>query len=551
MAAPAPAQSAPPATSSSGKTQKNSNTAGSSQTESSRPADSRQTEHVSSSTDMSFLSFLMAGFLNNNSQNFSATSVTGTSQPVSDMPSPPLTFGGTFNMDPSMLVLPEGVDAQAILNSAEFMNFSAELLAALTPGVPGQQVAVSLDGAVATGEAVNPLLIATGLDPMQMQEFLDRITALAAEKVNAASGTTVPVTVSPAPVVSTTTAVEAPVLKTSDIAIVSFLPDEPPADEAPVANTIIKAAVDASISTEDVAVDTENVAKQSGNAPYAKKVTDIVAKLEIPAEGIPVEDDGFDPVEFRLAGKPFNYSSAKPYQTVAPVVVPSAAQAQPVSEAVANAIKGEMQSAGGADAPAFRSSFAADPTSTASASITTGFDPLLSTTALTPTPAQSGGLTNPVLQNISAVQSHPATQAVAAVINRQAQQGDGTKTLAIQLDPPELGKMQLKMKYEKGEPLRVHIVLEKADTMAMFQRDAHSLQNILSQAGLQTDSGSLTFDLAGQQSFGEAMGDQGGDSGRNGSAWTSDTAGSDEVIETSLSLYVDPDTGLTRYNALV
>jgi hypothetical protein len=106
------------------------------------------------------------------------------------------------------------------------------------------------------------------------------------------------------------------------------------------------------------------------------------------------------------------------------------------------------------------------------------------------------------------------------------------------------------MKYEKGEPLKVHVVLEKADTLAMFQRDAHALENALNQAGLKTDGSSLSFNLAQDNSaFQQAMSDQ-GHSGRNGNgSWMAD--GPAEIIETRMSVFTDPETGLTHYNLLV
>lgn len=488
-AAPAPVPaSAPPVSSTSKSSSKTSGTA-------------------STDADLSFLSCLLAGLMNNQSFASAQVTATGGTEPIEV----PVQFGGTFNMDPSMLVLPEGVDADTLMSALSSTgasaSFSNELLAALTPGLPAAPAGTDTSMA-------DPRLIAAGIDPAQMDQLIAKLTALASQSQSTQTAT--PATTS---------------VTTQSVAIVSFLP------------------VDAAASPLVVQPSASGVAVQAAVAKASEPVDLAAAVATMP------DDDSFDPLEFRLALKPSRPGSVAPYQvaaTATDVSASPASGASPGSTAdTSAAIKGVMQhSSSAASGPAFSSTFTAGAALDSSGSIATTFDPLLSTTALTTTPAQTGGLTNPVLQNVTAVQSHPATQAVAALINKASQSGPGTQTLAVQLDPPELGKMQLKMKYEKGEPLRVHVVLEKADTMAMFQRDAHALQNALNQAGLQTDGSSLTFDLASQGGFGQAMNDQGG-SNQNGPSWSADPAFPDDTIETSLSIYMDPDTGLTHYNMVV
>lgn len=498
-----------------------------------RPERSEKPERTSASSrrevsndieqdDNSFLSYLL-----NNDQSFSVTNDPSSLESLTSSAS----FGGTFNMDPSMLVLPEGIDAASLVASAEGqVNFSPELLAALTPGVPSEIDAIGVvDGQVMAKMGGDPRLIATGLDPAQMQALVARLAAMAADQANAQA----------TPAVS------------SQVAIVSFLPEQAAVDLPE--NTLILApqAISDSAVKDSAQALTDAAAsllKKAASTEQNKDVS-VSASLDLSTDS---EVEGFDPLEFRLAAKPSRYGTVNLHTTTA-----STAPATPVVNAdaqvnVNTAIKGVMQESAKGDTDAkLASSLSADLGLT-TGSVTASFDPSLGAAVLTPTPAQTvSGIANPVLQNISAVQSHPATQAVANLINKAAQQGDGTKTLAIQLDPPELGKMQLKMKYVKGEPLRVHVVLEKADTMNMFQRDSHALQHALNNAGIQTDSSSLSFDLGGQGAFGDALQDQTGGTGQQ-AAWTPDTSGaSDAAIETQLSVVIDPKTGLAHYNLLV
>ena len=460
-------------------------------------------EEIEVTTDASFMSTLLANLIGSN-QSFS---VTPPAEPSGEEIFVPVKFGGTFNMDPAMLVLPEGVSASTLVNTDGTTTFNSELIAALTPGVPS-------DVAVPEGEA-DPRLIAAGLSPAEMKNLMTKLAAVSDPAMS-----TTPVTVTD----------DAP--ETNALSIISFLPDA--AETGSVQPITTDKAISAQVvASADAAVDT------ASDAALAK----VVSLLQ------PVEDDaeGFDPVEFRLTVQPSRYGSVSLYSAPAatPVSAPVVVNVSATASSDAG-IKGVMQHVSAqADGPAFTSTLAAN--AGANASITDSFDPLLAATALSATPAQAGGITNPVLQNITATQSQPATQAVAALIVRNAQNSPSTQTLAVQLDPPELGKLQLKMRYERGEPLKVHVVLEKADTLAMFQRNAHALENALNQAGVQTDGASLTFDLAHDNSaFQQAMGQDSGSSGQK-AAWSADAA--IEVEDSTMTpVYTDPATGLTRYN---
>ena len=492
----------------------------------------REVSNEVSTDDGSFLSYIMAGLMTN--QNFSAEASTKTGSTNTSS----ISFGGTFNMDPSMLVLPEGIDAASLIAGADGqINFSAELLAALTPGVPTDIEALGVvDGQVVAQLEGDPRLIATGLDPAQMQALVARLAAMSSENAGA----------QPTPAVA------------SSVAIISFLPDQPIVDvpenavviaSNAISNSVVKGINDAPSTAEAVTDVAASLIKKSDVASTGK---DASQQITIDQDLLANTEEGFDPLEFRLAAKPSRYGSVNLYQTTNAQTPASGTVTVTATQADnAAVIKGAMQNPASTDGKALASSLSADFDLGLQGSITSPTDPLLAPTVLAATPAQTTGLTNPVLQNITAVQSHPATQAVASLINKTVKNGaEGSQTLAFQLDPPELGKMHLKMKYEKGEPLRVHVVLEKADTMSMFQRDSHALQSALSQAGLEMDGSSLTFDLGSQGTFDDAMSGQ--DNSSQPASWTPDSGtAANDVIETQLSVRIDPKTGLAHYNLLV
>lgn len=176
-----------------------------------------------------------------------------------------------------------------------------------------------------------------------------------------------------------------------------------------------------------------------------------------------------------------------------------------------------------------------------------------------PTASNGNPLTNPVINNASAISSHPATQTVAMMVEKAATSGKSEQTLSIQLDPPELGRIQVQLSLEKGEAMKVRVLAEHKDTLELLQRDSHTLKASLEQAGIQTDGSSLSFDLAGgDQSFNQLLGgsQQDNSSKSNGGQFTLNASelglSSDilEQIESTMSFIPDRVTGNVHYSLL-
>lgn len=170
----------------------------------------------------------------------------------------------------------------------------------------------------------------------------------------------------------------------------------------------------------------------------------------------------------------------------------------------------------------------------ASISVASGQGATPSISASAPTVANSGVQT--------------ASQVIAASIFRSAQGGEA-RTMTLQLDPPELGRVAIKMEMDRNRAMKTVLTIEKPETHSLLQRDAHMLERALQNAGIDTSGGeSLSFELAGEGfSFDQGGGQndgQGGSSARSGTENAS-------VIETRMDWYVDPDTGIQRYDIVV
>ena len=148
----------------------------------------------------------------------------------------------------------------------------------------------------------------------------------------------------------------------------------------------------------------------------------------------------------------------------------------------------------------------------------------LVTQAMTKTSAslEPGGTTAPTLTTgptvatgaqaaMTAVPQATTGQAVpvttlAVEINRQAM--NGKTQFDIRLDPPELGRLNVRLEMDASGQTRTHMIVERAETLDMLATDARSLERALQQAGLKTEPGSVTFELAQDAADGFAQDQQ-------------------------------------------
>lgn len=105
-----------------------------------------------------------------------------------------------------------------------------------------------------------------------------------------------------------------------------------------------------------------------------------------------------------------------------------------------------------------------------------------------------------VLVNPQAVVAQVAVQLTAAGKAK-------TQAMTVKLEPIELGKIDIRLDFGTDGKVQASIVAERPQTLDMLQRDARGLEKALQAAGLQTDSGSLSFNLRGQDRQ-QAQGDQ-------------------------------------------
>ncbi len=116
-------------------------------------------------------------------------------------------------------------------------------------------------------------------------------------------------------------------------------------------------------------------------------------------------------------------------------------------------------------------------------------------------------------------QPAPPTPVVdQVVVHLRTALDQGIDRLDIRLKPASLGHITMKLDVSSNGHVTAVITADRPDTLNMLQRDARGLERALQDAGLQTDQGSLNFNLRGGGHFAGQQNGSGGFSGYGGGA---------------------------------
>ncbi|MFQ5972433.1 MAG: flagellar hook-length control protein FliK, partial [Alphaproteobacteria bacterium] len=108
------------------------------------------------------------------------------------------------------------------------------------------------------------------------------------------------------------------------------------------------------------------------------------------------------------------------------------------------------------------------------------------------------GLRQAAIAADAAARARPASPAYQAPVRQVAvvlQQGlkSGADRFHIRLYPAELGRVDVKLEIAHDKIVHALVTVEKIETLQALERDSHSLQQALEQAGLRADADSLSF----------------------------------------------------------
>ncbi len=132
--------------------------------------------------------------------------------------------------------------------------------------------------------------------------------------------------------------------------------------------------------------------------------------------------------------------------------------------------------------------------------------------AAPPPPVQAAPAASPSpgIATAPPLPTHTVVEQVAINLGQAAK--NGVERIQIQLQPADLGAIEVKLSVSHEGRVEVVVSADRSDTLNLLQQDAGNLAQALRDAGLQADSSSLSFNLRGgpQQSFQQSSASSGG-----------------------------------------
>lgn len=95
--------------------------------------------------------------------------------------------------------------------------------------------------------------------------------------------------------------------------------------------------------------------------------------------------------------------------------------------------------------------------------------------------------------------ARPDMPALALQIATQAR--GGNTRFDIELDPPELGRIDVRIEVSRDGRMTTYMTVDRPDTLDALMRDARGLERALQSTGLKLDDGSVQYHLRDQSSF--------------------------------------------------
>lgn len=115
-------------------------------------------------------------------------------------------------------------------------------------------------------------------------------------------------------------------------------------------------------------------------------------------------------------------------------------------------------------------------------------------------PAAASTQTTPAVLQIAPQAAAAAAQPNlgSLAVSIAAKSKNGEKHFDIRLDPPELGRVEVKLSFDDAGKAQANLAVEKPHTLELLQRDRSTLERALRDAGVDLAGGSLNFSLKGQ-----------------------------------------------------
>lgn len=137
---------------------------------------------------------------------------------------------------------------------------------------------------------------------------------------------------------------------------------------------------------------------------------------------------------------------------------------------------------------------------------------------------------------------HGAPNVNQMAVEVAARSQSGAKQFDIRLDPPELGRVEVRLSIDAHGKAEAHLTADQPQTLDLLQKDAPALARALREAGLNVQQDGLNFSLKNQQQQNYAGGDDQSRHGTRGGFGGSKT--SNETVPQDDGAYVRRGLGV-------
>jgi flagellar hook-length control protein FliK len=144
-------------------------------------------------------------------------------------------------------------------------------------------------------------------------------------------------------------------------------------------------------------------------------------------------------------------------------------------------------------------------------------------------PQAQAGNAPAIIQNLQVTTPSPNLPALAVAIAARSQ--SGAKQFDIRLDPPELGRVEIRLSIDATGKASAHLSADQPQTLDLLQKDAPTLTRALRDAGLNVSQNGLNFSL--RQQPGDAGAGNNQSRGGNGRSFALTATSSVDATSTS------------------
>ena len=151
-------------------------------------------------------------------------------------------------------------------------------------------------------------------------------------------------------------------------------------------------------------------------------------------------------------------------------------------------------------------------------------------------PLQTGTATQALATTAAAQAGHAGRPDFSAMALRIAHEArDGKQRFEISLDPPELGRVEVRLEFSRDGRMTTHLLVDRSDTLDALARDARGLERALQAQGLKLEDGGVQYQLRDQSAFAQQHNHNDAHDRRDG-------AGGDKSDPTSIAEPEEPGT---------